>query len=40
MGKECNKLKGVCKELESFQDEFSSMKALFEKLAYMDELDP
>jgi hypothetical protein len=40
MGKEYNKLKGVFMELESFQDEFSNMKALFEKLAYMDELDP
>ncbi|TVU51318.1 hypothetical protein EJB05_02734 [Eragrostis curvula] len=40
MGKEYGKLKGVSKEVESLADEFSSMKALLERLADVDELDP
>lgn len=40
MGNEYVNLKGVRKEVESLRDEFSSIKALLEKLADMDELDP
>uniref|UniRef100_A0A0D9XXN5 AAA+ ATPase domain-containing protein n=1 Tax=Leersia perrieri TaxID=77586 RepID=A0A0D9XXN5_9ORYZ len=39
MGEEYGKLRGVCKEVESLEDELRSMRALLERLAGMDELD-